>query len=204
MRVTTAFNRMLQLPDAWVRDVEIGPKGSIVTASLRRRRTVSSGCGASDLAIKDWRTKGWRHLDSAYGRCVIECTLRRIRCPDCGDCYEAVGWARPGFAYTRDFEDLVAWLAQQMAFTRIVELMQIAWSSISKIADRVAAEPLVSSRPEGVRLIGADEIRFASERRFPPAWPTTAGVRLCGHRGPQCGHPAGLFRLANRRATGID
>ncbi len=33
MRVTTAFSRMLQLPGAWVRDVEIGPEGTIIAST---------------------------------------------------------------------------------------------------------------------------------------------------------------------------
>ncbi|HYN52019.1 MAG TPA: transposase family protein [Thermoleophilaceae bacterium] len=39
---------------------------------------------------------------------------------------EPVPWARPGAAHTRDFEDTVAWLAQQMAKTPVAGLLRIA------------------------------------------------------------------------------
>ena len=117
MRVTTAFKRLLRLPGASVADVSFGAEGVIVTVHLRRRRRVCAGCGQTgrQLEIHDRRVKRWRHLDLGASRCIIECELRRLRCRDCGIRLEPVPWARPGAAHTRDFEDVVAWLAQQMA-----------------------------------------------------------------------------------------
>lgn len=113
MRVTTAFNRMLALPRAWVRDVAFGSEGVIVTVVLRPGVPVCSGCGTRGLAIKEHRTKRWRHLDLGALRCEIECLLRRLYCPGCGDVYEQVPWARAGSPYTRDFEDVTAFLASR-------------------------------------------------------------------------------------------
>ena len=129
MRVTTAFNRLLRLPGASVIDVSFGAAGVIVEVRLRRRRRVCSRCGqtGSELQIHDWRTKRWRHLDLGRTRCVIECELRRLRCKDCGVHLEAVPWARPDARHARDFEDVVGWLAQQMAKTPIAGLLRIAW-----------------------------------------------------------------------------
>ncbi len=45
MRVTTALNRMLGLPGAWVRDVEFSERAVIVTVVLRAKKPVCSGCG---------------------------------------------------------------------------------------------------------------------------------------------------------------
>ena len=91
MRVTTALNRMLKLPGALVKDVAFGGEGVVVTVGLRaRRRSACSGCGARGLLIKERREKSWRHLDLGASRCYIECRLRRLYCPGCGDVYEAV------------------------------------------------------------------------------------------------------------------
>ena len=57
MRVTTAFNRMLGLAGAWVRDVEFSERAVIVTVVLRAKKPVCSGCGARGLAVKEHRTK---------------------------------------------------------------------------------------------------------------------------------------------------
>ena len=96
VRVTTAFNRMLRLPRASVQDVAFGGEGVIVTVRLRRKRPVCSGCGTRGLPIKEHRLKSWRHLDLGACRCHVECLLRRLYCPGCGDVYEQVPWARAG------------------------------------------------------------------------------------------------------------
>ena len=118
----------------------------IVTVALRRKQPVCSGCGARGLPIKDHRVKRWRHLDARGLRCVIECRLRRLYCPGCGELPEHVEWARGGARYTRDFDDLCAWLAQQMNQTQVTRLMRIGWETVGNILERVVAE---SSPPAG-------------------------------------------------------
>jgi transposase len=166
VRVTTAFNRMLRLPGASVVDVGFGAEGVIVTVRLRRRRRVCSGCGQLGGNIHGRRIKRWRHLDLGANRCVIECELRRLWCPDCGARFEAVPWARPGSRYTRDFEDVVAWLAQQMAKTPIAGLLRIAWDSVGKIVERVVSDHLDDDRLRGLVAIGCDEISYRRGQRY--------------------------------------
>jgi transposase len=166
VRVTTAFNRMLGLPGAWVRDVELGQEAMIVTVCLRRKRPICSGCGARGLKVKDHRTKRWRHLDTGGVRCVIECRLRRLYCPGCGDLPEMVEWARGGVRYTRDFDDLTAWLAQQMNQTQLTKLMRIGWETVGNILERVVAEKLPAGRLDGLELIGVDEVNYGADHKF--------------------------------------
>ena len=168
MRVTTAFNRLLRLPGASVIDVSFGAAGVIVEVRLRRRRRVCSRCGqtGSELQIHDWRTKRWRNLDLGRTRCVIECELRRLRCKDCGVHLEAVPWARPDARHTRDFEDVVGWLAQQMAKTPIAGLLRIAWDTVGQIVERVVSEQLDERRLEGLLAIGVDEISYRRHHRY--------------------------------------
>jgi transposase len=166
VRVSTAFNRMLGLPGAWVRDVEFSEQAVIVTVALRRKQPICSGCGARGLKIKDHRVKRWRHLDAGGVRCVIECRLRRLYCPGCGDLPEHVEWARGAARYTRDFDDLVAWLAQQMNQTQITRLMRIGWETVGNIITRVVAEKLPAGRLDGLRLIGVDEVNYGADHKF--------------------------------------
>jgi transposase len=166
VRVTTAFNRMLGLPGGWVRDVEFGERAVIVTVALRRKRPVCSGCGARGLKIKDHRVKRWRHLDLGGLRCVIECRLRRLYCAGCGDLPEAVEWARGGARYTRDFDDLAAWLVQQMSQTQVTRLMRIAWETVGNILERVVADTLDLGRLDGLQFIGVDEVSYGAEHKF--------------------------------------
>jgi transposase len=168
VRVTTAFKRLLRLPGASVADVSFGAEGVIVTVHLRRRRRVCAGCGQTgrQLEIHDRRVKRWRHLDLGASRCIIECELRRLRCRDCGIRLEPVPWARPGAAHTRDFEDVVAWLAQQMARTPICGLLRVGWDTVGRIVARVVAEHLDERRLEHLVCIGVDEISYRRHHRY--------------------------------------
>jgi transposase len=167
VRVTTLFNRMLRLPGASVIDVGFGPSGVTVAVRLRRRRRVCAVCGGLErLEVHDRRVKRWRHLDLGACRCTIECELRRLRCPTCGVHLEPVPWARPNSAYTRDFEDVVAWLAQQMATTPIARLLHVAWDSVGRIVARVVSDRLDEGRLAGLVAIGVDEISYRRGQRY--------------------------------------
>ena len=166
MRITTAFNRLLRLPGASVIDVSFTVEGVIVTVRLRRSRRVCSRCGQLGGHIHGRRVKRWRHLDLGANRCVVECELRRLWCRDCGAQFEAVPWARAGSRYTRDFEDVVAWLAQQMAKTPIAGLLRIAWDTVGRIVERVVADHLDQTRLEGLVAIGVDEISYRRGQRY--------------------------------------
>ena len=78
---------------------------------------------------------------------------------------DAVPWARSP-RFTRDFEDVVAFLAQQMAKSPIAALMRIDWETVERIVERVVAERLDSRRLEGLRLIGVDEVSYRKRHRY--------------------------------------
>jgi transposase len=167
VRVTTAFKRLLRLSGASVIDVSFSGDGVVVTVRLRRRRRVCSACGQTGrLHVHDRRVKRWRHLDLGASRCWIECELRLLRCRDCGVRLEAVPWARAGAHHTRDFEDTVAWLAQQMAFSAITRLLRVGWATVGRIVERVVADHLDEDRLEGLVWIGVDEISYRRHHRY--------------------------------------
>ena len=168
MRITTAFKRLLRLSGASVLDVSFTSRGVVVTVRLRRRRRVCAQCGQTgrQLQIHDRRLKRWRHLDVGASRCWIECELRLLRCRDCGVRMEPVPWARPGAHHTRDFEDVVAWLAQQMAFAPITRLLRVGWHTIGPIVARVVADHLDEDRLTGLIAVGVDEISYRRHHRY--------------------------------------
>ena len=147
-----------------------------------RKRPVVLGLRRTRPADQGAPTKRWRHLDLGACRCHIECLLRRLYCPGCGDVYEQVPWARAGSPYTRDFEDVVAFLAQQMAKTPLTKLMRIGWRSVGKILARVVADKLDRHRLDGLVMIGVDEVSYAADHRFLTCVADHAAVGWCGPR----------------------
>jgi len=166
VRVTTAFNRLLALEGARVIDVLFGPDGVAVRVALRRRRAVCSVCGQVCRRVHDRALRRWRHLDLGGQRCHVEYELRRVRCPDCGVRVEAVPWARASARHTRDFEDLVAFMAQQMAKTPICALLRVGWDTVGAIVERVVADHLDADRLRQLVLIGVDEISYRRGQRY--------------------------------------
>ncbi len=196
MRVSTAFNRLLRLPGASVIDVSFGAEGVIVTVGLRRRR-VCARCGQTGrrLQLHDRRVKRWRHLDLGSTRRVIEGELRLLRCADCRVVRaEPVAWARPGAHHTRDFEDVVAWLAQQMANTPIAGLLRVGWDTVGRIVQRVVADHLDERRLAGLVAVGVDEISYRRGQRY-----LTSVVDH--HTGASCGAPRAATPPRCRRSS---
>ncbi|HEY7730693.1 MAG TPA: ISL3 family transposase, partial [Gaiellaceae bacterium] len=166
MRVSTAFNRLVQLEGASVEGVRFGGEGVVVSVRLRRRRRVCSRCGQIVVVTHDTARRRWRHLDLGGVRCFVEASLRRVRCRDCGVRVEAVPFARPGARHTRAFDQLVAALAQQLAKTALTRLLRVGWRTVGRICARVLGERLRPSRFDGLRWIGIDEVSYRRGHRY--------------------------------------
>jgi transposase len=112
MRVTSAFSRLLCLPGVSVRSVSFEPDRVLVTVALRARRLRCPQCAycTRHRESKQRHDSVWRHLDLGVWRLEVHARLRRLRCPEHGALVEGVPFARDGARFTRDFEDLVAWL----------------------------------------------------------------------------------------------
>ena len=92
--------------------------------------------------------------------------LRRVECRDCGVRVEAVPWARPDARHTRDFENLVAFCAQQMAKSQVQALLRIAWDTVGRIIERVVADHLDERRLAGLVSVGCDELSYRRGQRY--------------------------------------
>jgi transposase len=165
VRVSTAFNRLLQIPGAWVTDVVIGDRDVEVT--LRpRARLLRCPCGILAEAFYDRRRRRWRHLDLGRCRLWLVYEIRRVHCPDCGIRTEELPWARPGARHTRDFEDMVIWLAQRTDRTSVATLMRCSWETVTAIINRGVAELLDTRRLQTLYRIGVDEICYRHPHQY--------------------------------------
>jgi transposase len=166
VRVTTAFNKILAVPGASVVSVSFAPEGVVVGIRPRRRRPVCP-CGWKGRAVYDRSTRRWRHVDLGASKLFLEAEIRRL---DCGHCRrvrtETVEWARPRARHTRDFEDVVAWLAQHTDKTTITRLLRTSWETVAGIVVRVVVEHIDNRRLEHVYRIGVDEVSWRKGHRY--------------------------------------
>jgi len=166
VRATTAFNKMLAIPGAHVAAVTFTPEGIVVDLARRTMR-LRCPCGWSTRAVYDRSRRSWRGLDLGATKLLLRAEIRRLSCRRCGRVRtEEVPWARPGARFTRDFEDVVAWLAQRMDKTAITRLLRCSWEAVASIVTRVVADQLDDARLEQVYRIGVDEVSYRKGHRY--------------------------------------
>jgi transposase len=168
MRVTSAFSRLLGLPEVWVRSVGFEPDRVLVTVALRRRRLHCPKCSYSTRhrENKQHHDSVWRHLDLGVWRLEVHARLRRLRCPEHGVHVEGVPFARDGARFTRDFENLVAWLATKTDKTATCRLVRIDWQTIGRIIERVGEELIDEDRLSDLFEVSIDEVAWRKGHRY--------------------------------------
>jgi len=166
VRVTTAFNRVLSVPGTSVGSVSFTDSG-LVLGVRRRARRHRCPCGWSTASRYDVSRRRWRHLDFGATGVWLEAEIARLDCRRCGRVRtEEVPWARPGARATRDFEDVIAWLAQRMDKTSVSRLLRCAWETVDRAVKRVVAEHLDDTRLDELYRIGVDEISYRRGHRY--------------------------------------
>jgi len=162
VRDTTVFKRLMDLPGVTVSAVKFQPTRVVVTVRLRSRKLHCPACGFTTRARYDTRpvSSSWRHLDLGRWRLEVRADLRRIDCPTHGARTEGVPFARANSRFTRDFEDLVGWLATTMDKTALCRLVRIDWATTGRIIERVMATGLDPNRLDNLFVCGADEVSW--------------------------------------------
>jgi transposase len=168
VRVTTAFKRLLDLPGVWVKKVSYEPDRIEVTVTLRTRRLQCPKCSYSTPHRESVQHHDsiWRHLDLGTWRLEVHARLRRLRCPQHGVLVEGVPFARYGARFTRDFEDLVAWLASKTDKSAICRLVRIDWQTVGRIIERVGDERLPVERLDDLFEVSIDEVAWRKGHRY--------------------------------------
>jgi len=170
MRLATVFRRLLCLQAVRVTGVDLRSDALVafVDVELRRRTLVCSRCHRRRRAGSyDSKVRIWRHLDLGAWEVYLRARQRRFHCRACEAVVtEAMPWAEPGSAFTREFEDLVSFFAQQTNKTVVSRVMHIAWPTVGNIVQRAVARhgtPLTARR---LVRIGIDEISYRRHHKY--------------------------------------
>ena len=79
---------------------------------------------------------------------------------------EGVPFARDGARFTRDFENLVVWLATKTDKTATCRVTRIDWQTIGRIVERVGRELLGTDRLGDPFEISIDEVAWQKGHRY--------------------------------------
>jgi len=168
VRTTRVLEKLLCIQGARILDVKLDAERREVVlhvATLKRRHFCPS-CPFATRASYDGEVRRWRHIGVGGWKVFLEMEVRRLTCPRHAVITERVPWAEHASWFTRDFEDVVTWMARQMAKTAIVELAQIAWRTVGRILCRTVARRLDDQRLEGLVEIGIDEVSYRGGHRY--------------------------------------
>jgi transposase len=168
VRATTLLNRLLDLPGLDVSGVSIDGRRMLVEVRLRASRLACPLCPFTTRARYDTRPvpSSWRHLDFGTATVVVFAYLRRVDCPEHGVLVEAVPFARYRSGFTRDFEDVAAFLATKTDKSTIARFLRIDWDTVGRICERVVATDLDADRLDGLVNIGVDEISWRKHHKY--------------------------------------
>jgi len=170
VRDSTLLNRLLGLPGVRVCGASLSSPGLLVVdLALRRRRLVCPHCGYQTRWRYDTRpvASTWRHLDFGAAMVILRVELRRLQCPTCAVVVtEAVPFARHRSGFTRDLEDVAAFLATRTDKTTIARFLRLDWDSVGRICQRVVADELDADRLAGLVTIGVDEVSWRKHHHY--------------------------------------
>lgn len=166
MRITTVFNKLLALQGAFVHDVKFLAEAIVVTVVRRARLHRCPRCTFTTAAGYDHHRRDWRHVALGKWRVWVRSTVFRLKCPTHGVLIEAVPWAEHGSRFTLDFEDVVAWLAQQTNQTAVSRFIHVAWATVGTIIERVVARKLDAGRLNDLFAIGIDEVSYRKGHKY--------------------------------------
>ena len=168
MRATTLLNRLLDLPGIDVSGVSLDGRRMLAEVRLRARRLACPLCPFTTRARYDTRRvpSSWQHLDFGTATVVVFAYLRRLDCPEHGVLVEAVPFARHRSGFTRDFEDVTAFLATKTDKSTIARFLRIDWDTVGRICERVVDSDLDQDRLEGLVNIGVDEISWRKHHKY--------------------------------------
>lgn len=168
MRASTLLNRLLCLPKTTVRDVQVRGDRVQVEVRQQRRRMRCPHCTFTTAHRYDTRDvdSSWRHLDLGGRMCVLTLRRRRLVCPEHGVLAEAVDFARPGSGFTRDFEELVVWLATKTDKTTVSTFARVTWRTVGAMCSRVVAQRLDPHRFDNLVEVGIDEISWRRHHKY--------------------------------------
>jgi transposase len=160
---------MLDLPGITVKGVSFErPLTAVVEVRLRRRQLECPHCGYRTRWRRDTRpvASTWRHLDAGRWKVELRAGLRRLDCPEHGVVTEAVPFARHRAGFTRDLEDVAAFLATKTDKTTIARLLRVDWDTVGRICERVAGDRLDEQRLDELVAIGVDEVSWRKHHNY--------------------------------------
>jgi len=127
VRNARLWERLLGVERTVVDQVVFDEEDEVIVASVRPRKGAKRRCGICSKRCPGYDqgegSRRWRTLDLGTIPTYLEADAPRVSCPEHGVVVASVPWARHDAGHTRNFDDMVAWLATHCSKSAVEELM---------------------------------------------------------------------------------
>jgi transposase len=112
--------------------------------------------------------RSWRALDFAGVLVYITAYTQRISCPKHGVLVADVPWAFHNSGFTKSFDLVVTWMAENLSRSAVAEYLRIDWKTVGRCISRVREhiEPDRSKRLDNLVNIGIDETSYRKGHKY--------------------------------------
>lgn len=162
------FNRSLPFWEGFaVRDVRlVGDQMQVTLVPCPERAARCSGCGATDLPTHERVRRRIRDLPMVGRPLMLEVTLRRLACPDCGQRLESVAWLDRHARLTRRMVQQVSHWCERLPTAHVAAMFGLHWSTV-RLLDKRRLEGLLASLPPPTpRRLVMDEFALHKGHRY--------------------------------------
>ncbi|WP_322767899.1 ISL3 family transposase [Frankia sp. Cr1] len=135
MTQSKVWRRVFGVEHTVVEKIELVEATDKIVAHVRLYSNRANRCSRCDRKCpgcdQGSGRRRWQGPDLGTAKVELEADAPRVSCPEHGVVVAAVPWVRPKSGFTRDFEQLCAWLAKYMQNNRVAGLRRIGVDEIS-------------------------------------------------------------------------
>jgi len=166
VRITSLLRLLVGITDLVVDTFSFELRDLVLEVRPRWRKPRCGGCGRIRPCYDRSHPRRGRHLGVGDLKIWLCYAPRRVSCRKCGIRAEQVPWVAPGRRFTRDFEEMAAYLARITDKTQVTRLLGISWRTVGRLVERVVGERLDADRLKGLRRIGIEEFSYRKRHRY--------------------------------------
>lgn len=164
------YNLLLGLKTPWkVTHVNLEMEESRVVIEIKygSKKVQCPDCGKSCSLRDHAPLRSWRHLDTMNFETIIEASIPRSNCPECGVKTTAVPWAGKHSRFTLMFEAFAIEVLKAAKSTEAAcRLLGLSWDSAQSIMERAVTRGLERRDTSQVKEVGIDEKSFLKGHNY--------------------------------------
>ncbi len=125
-----------------------------------------SGCQRPGLPVHEYCRRRLPELPMLGQAVLLQVTLRRLACPDCGTRMHSVSWLDRHARLTRRLADTVSMMCARLPTAHVAELFGLHWSTVRMLDQRRLTAAVAALPPAQPRRLVMDEFALYKGHRY--------------------------------------